>query len=194
MPIIDLALDISQMRTGAVWDGADGVPRATSFKAPASLKGDGGGYSLGAGLLAYHNFLVDLIMVTGAERITFEAPLPLAAWQKWDEKEERMRPRTSQLTMQILLNLAGITEMCAARAGIHQCFQVTVQSARKAMLGKGKWDKEDVQAMCRQLRWPMLNADQADAAAVWYAAKVTCDPLWRPAQGLVLFQEGVKRK
>lgn len=161
--MIVLALDVATA-SGACWDGPDGAPRFCTFRAPSPVRGDGG-FDLSRTFLEFDRWLTGHIQLVQPERIAFEAPMQVAG------PGASSRP-TSQQAVRMLLGLAAITELVAAKAEI-PIYELNIATAKKLFAGHGRADKQQMMARCAQLGWTVKTDHEADAAAVWLALKTT---------------------
>lgn len=178
MPV-DLALDIAT-QTGACWDAEDGRPRFVTFRTPSPIRGEGGA-DFGPTFLAFDRWLTGHIAVTKPRRIAFEAPMQVVGFGA------STRP-TSQQTVRLLMGLASIAELVAAKAEI-PTYELNISTAKKHFAGSGRADKAAMMARCKQLGWPVRTDHEADAGAVWSCLKATTDKSWR-LPTFQLFQQG----
>ncbi len=183
---VDLAFDLGTAATGAVWDGPDGVPRSTTIRCGGGVAAPGGGYDNGPSFHKFHIEARGLLVLVKPRRVAVLSPL------KRGGKGQTGMAASAQ-HVELSLGLYAIIQMLCTEMSI-ACFKIADNTARMHFCGNGQAPKEANMARCNQLRWPMKNQDEADAASAFYALKAIADPKWRPAQGFVLFQEGVKRK
>lgn len=166
-PWVGLGLDLSKTRSGAAWVNSVGndLPRCSSYGAPGSIKGDGGGFDYGPCLAGVRTWLTDLVVMVRPKRATYETPLII--------------PGRSPATMRMLICICGIAELVFHDAGI-PLYERSVQTVRLHFCGSGRADKTDVQAQCRRLGWKFGNDDEADALAVLHYQMATADRSWQP--------------
>lgn len=160
--MIILAIDTGST-SGAAWDGADGIPRFSTWHGNRwSAPGE-----FGPRLVKFEEWLLDLIAVVSPDRIVLEAPLVARG----------SNIVTNADTVRLLYSLAGLVEKCAAQRGI-ECFEVNVMTVKKQFTGNGRAQKADVMFRARQLGWGLPNEHEADACAVWFYAKAALDRGW----------------
>ncbi len=74
-------------------------------------------------------------------------------------------------TVAMLRGAIGVVEAVAAKSKIPVIRAVSVQDARKHLLGKGHIPKGEGKHLvfdrCKALRWPVTNEDESDAAAIF---------------------------
>jgi Holliday junction resolvasome RuvABC endonuclease subunit len=141
------------------------------------VAGDGGGSDYSACLVGIDAWLTDILAVIKPARCAFEAPIII--------------PKRSAQTMRLLMYIAGVAELCCAKAKV-PVYEISVSTARKGFCGSGRADKPMVQQRCRQLGWQFRNDDEADALAVWHALAVL-DPKWRMPDFRLFQQEGARK-
>jgi Holliday junction resolvasome RuvABC endonuclease subunit len=168
-----LALDIASA-TGAAIDHPDGArPICTTYRLPDV----GGPDDHGPRLEAFEEWLCDQLDVHAPDLVAYEAPLVPHGEMK-----------TTAATVLLLIKLVGVAELVAARYGCRRK-SVNVSTVKKQFCGHGRADKAAVVARCAQLRWPVCNDHEADAAGVWCYAKSISDPGFAP-KATPLFTQG----
>lgn len=74
-------------------------------------------------------------------------------------------------TVALLRGAIGVVEACASKAKIPIIRGVSVQEARKHLVGRGQIPKGQgksiVRERCRVLGWQVANDDESDACAIW---------------------------
>jgi len=122
---------------------------------------------------AYGALLRNLVKLNQQHKFdgfAFEAPLPTHAHTKGDTQK-------SAALSESLLGLAAVADAFAA------CFNIparrwNVQTVRARFCGHGRPEdgKGAVLAACARLRWPVIDDNAADAAAVWWCAMKEAHP------------------
>jgi len=106
------------------------------------------------------------------DMLFYEQGLSLAAGMEIGMKEE---------TFAMLRGAIGVVEAVAAKCKIPIIKAVSVQDARRHLLGAGRIPKGEGKKLvfdrCRALRWPVTNEDESDAAAIWSLGCGEANPL-----------------
>lgn len=169
-----LGLDIAST-TGIAVDHPDGNrPILTTFRIP-----DMGDH--GDRMAKFEEHLCDLVEMHDPAWVAYEAPL-LPHGDKLVTRAE---------TVLLLIKLVGVAELVASRYGCRRK-AVNVATAKKFWTGNGRAEKDAMIARCAQLRWPVRNDHEADAAAVWAFTKSTTNPMFAP-MATPLFARGEAR-
>lgn len=155
--MIILALDLSKSRTGFAFDGENGKPRTGSYSLAA------GGNDRGRALLKFQGWLYDLIGVTGAGLVAYEAPIVGGV-------------PTNEHEALLLIGLATATETMAAARSVRS-IKAAASTVRKHFVSHGRPEnpKAVVMARCKLLGWEPKSHDEADACALWDLIKNTHD-------------------
>lgn len=109
-------------------------------------------------------WLRELVGVTGARAMAFEAPLVRAGGNEFAGAP------SNRHSVILTVGLAFAAQVVASERGM-VVHGVTVQDARKHFVGNRYAKKADVIARCQQLGWGITQHDAADSAAVWDWAK-----------------------
>lgn len=88
---------------------------------------------------------------------------------------------TSEETFAFLRGAIGVVEAVAAKCKVPFIKAVSVQDARRHLLGPGKIAKGEGKKLvferCKALRWPATNLDESDACAIWSLGCGEANPL-----------------
>lgn len=88
---------------------------------------------------------------------------------------------TSEDTFALLRGAIGVVEAVAAKCKIPVIRAVSVQDARRHLLGSDRIPKGEgkklVFARCKALRWPVTNFDESDSCAIWSLGCGQANPL-----------------
>jgi hypothetical protein len=172
-----LALDLSS-RVGFAVDaigGAADAPPVTGVWRLPGLDAE----IVGASYAKLVPLIDAAIVAHDVDLVAFEAPLPPST-------SGGGAPKAAWVAM-AQQGLAAVTEMAALlmpgeddrgqpywvrRPGV-EVVQVHVQTVRKHFVGSGRPEnpKAAVKARCRQLGWPVIDDNSADACAVWAFVK-----------------------
>lgn len=114
----------------------------------------------------------------------YEKGLPIAALFASIEKggtQAAFRMGATDATIGFLRGAIGVVEACAQRAKVPRIEGVSVQEARRQLLGPGRIPKGEgkyiVSERCRVLGWEHKNQDESDALAIWSLGVGLMSPL-----------------
>jgi Holliday junction resolvasome RuvABC endonuclease subunit len=167
-----LAFDLS--RKGCGWSGdgdKPGVPVSGTQRLPKIEGNPREGYDFGPTFAAFWLFAREKIKDFEPDLIAYEAPL----MPRPREDGNRQNFVTTEETVRALFGLATLAETIATLSGI-KVFEANIQTVKKHFAGHGHADKSEIEARCRQLGWPVVDHNAADACAVWSLAKCIHDP------------------
>ena len=162
-----LALDCSTNVGWALFEGAGGPVRFSTWRAPKSfLQAE-----YGRSFVALEEWLNDMISVHAPDVVAFEAPItPFAGF---------VEQRSSLDIVRLLIGLATVVELVATRARL-RCIEVPVPTAKKRVCGTGRATKRDMINAVVNLGHLVEDDHQADAIAV---ALATYDHLGAAIEG-----------
>lgn len=120
-------------------------------------------------LAKFEDWLCDLIEAHAPAVVAYEAPLI----------PHGNALLTRAHTVLLLIKLAGVAELVAARYGCRR-MAVNVSTVKKFWTGHGRAEKDAMIARCAQLGWSCRNDHEADSAAVWAYAMSTLNKGWAP--------------
>lgn len=147
-----LALDTSTYAGWALFPAGGAVPRCGTWRAPKSWAPE----DYGPRFKAFHDFLCDMITVHQPDVLAFESPvLPRGSASM----------QTTEHTLRLLIGFAAIVELVATLRGL-QCVEVNVATAKKALTGNGRAEKDDMVVAATRRGFPVGDHHQADACAV----------------------------
>jgi len=177
MAEVVLALDIAG-RTGWAHTGATaGVPKIGSWDGPTPDKAEDGSYVYGACFASFNRFVRWKLAEIKPTIFVFEAPIPTVG-----PGTKASQFQTTSHTIRYLSGLIAHAECAAFDAGVDS-YEKSPQAIKHYFVGDRGAKKEQMMARCRQLRWPIKNDDEADAAALWAMASSIVDPKFSLASG-----------
>jgi crossover junction endodeoxyribonuclease RuvC len=142
-----LTLDLATHLGWACGSPAD-EPRFGSHRLPST------GDEIGRFLVAFEDWLCDMITVESPVIVVFEAPI-------------LTRGNTSPIVARKLMGLANATEtICYRRETM--CRQANLSTIKKGFAGHGRAEKADMIAAARRWGWDVKNDNEADALGVWF--------------------------
>lgn len=148
-----LALDLAT-RTGWAVGQIEGEPVYGTHLLPET------GSDIGSFLLAFDQWLHDMLTVHAPTLVVFEAPI--------------LAGRTQLATVRKLACLAGHTEfVCAGRQT--RRMEADLQTVKKFFAGHGRADKAAMIAMARRYGWFPKDDNAADALGLWSYAVFCVD-------------------
>ncbi len=163
-PLI-VGMDIATT-TGVAYGSAIGKPSMRTWDLRK------GGKSRPHRLALLAEFCFDFFGSFNVDMLFYEQGLSLAAGMEIGMKEE---------TFAMLRGAIGVVEAVAAKCKIPIIKAVSVQDARRHLLGAGRIPKGEGKKLvfdrCRALRWPVTNEDESDAAAIWSLGCGEANPL-----------------
>jgi hypothetical protein len=150
-----LALDLATT-TGCADGDPSAHPRCWTWR--LGLAGDSRAAKLSRLLRYMERYLAE----NRPDAVFYERGLPLGAAHQIGQ---------SEATVALLRGAIGVAEAVAVRVGVPRIEGLSVQEARRHLLGQGRIPagegKDAVWRMCRMLGWPVTNTDEADAACIW---------------------------
>lgn len=158
-----LSLDVAHA-VGVAFGGVDDpAPKCLTWNLPR------GPLNLDRAFAGLHESVLGLCKAINAEIVCVEAPLP---YVKSD--------------VQVSFDLNGLAACARAAAQRHGARIIlgNVQTVRKYFVGHGtpQDPKAVVMRRCGMLNWPVMNDDEADAAAQWAWGMANNYPKWSIAQ------------
>lgn len=147
-----LTLDCSTSVGWSYWTSADAKPRCGTWKAPKAWSMEDYGKRFGA----FHHWLCDMVTTFEPEVLAFEGPVLPRGGGSF---------QTTEHTLRTLIGLVSVAELVANLRGL-RCFEVNVSSAKLALTGDGRAQKNDMIIAATQLGYEVANDHEADAIAV----------------------------